>query len=109
MSPHSFMVNALDHCVKRPLKMTQELFVALELSQKKIRQMKIWMYLNDYMHIIVHPHILVRATSEQFPPARVTFRSVSAKESHWLQPLLVLTICWCPDTSKCGHAISFEP
>ena len=55
---------------------------------------------------IARPHLLVRATTERFPPARATFRSVLASESHWLQPLLVLTVRWWPDTTKCGLAIS---
>ena len=58
--------------------------------------------------IIVRPHLLVRVTSERFPPARVTFRSVLANESHWLQPLLVLTVRWWPDTNKCGRAIRVD-
>ena len=44
--------------------------------------------------VIVHPHLLVRATNERFLPARATFRSVLASESHWLQQVLVLTIRW---------------
>ena len=34
--------------------------------------------------VIAHPHLLVRATNERFPPTRGTFRSVLASESHWL-------------------------
>ena len=45
------------------------------------------------------------ATSKRFPPTRATFRSVLASESHWLQPLLVLTVRWWPNTSKCGCGI----
>ena len=45
---------------------------------------------------------MVRVTIERFPPARATFRSVLASESHWLQPLLVLTVRWWSGTSKCG-------
>ena len=56
--------------------------------------------------LIAHPHLLVRATSERFPKARATFRSVLASESHWLQPLLVLTVRWWPNTSKCGWGMS---
>ena len=41
-----------------------------------------------------HPHILVRATNEQFLPAGATFRVGSASESHWLQSVLVLTVHW---------------
>ena len=32
--------------------------------------------------LIAQPHLLVRATSEQFLPARATFRSVLTSESH---------------------------
>ena len=60
----------------------------------------------EFSHrIILHPHLLVRATSERFPPARATFRSVLASESHWLQALLVLTVRWWPGTNKCGWGI----
>ena len=52
--------------------------------------------------LIAHPHLLVRATSERFPPARATFRSVLASESHWLQPLLVLTVRWWPAPISVG-------
>ena len=55
--------------------------------------------------LIARPHLLVRATSERFPPARATFRSVLASESHCLQPLLVLTVRWWASTSVCGWAI----
>ena len=55
--------------------------------------------------IIANPHLLVRATSERFPPARATFRSVLANKSQQLQPLLVLTVRWWPGTSKYGWAI----
>ena len=44
--------------------------------------------------IIAHKHLLVRATNERFLPARATFKSVLASKSHWLQPVLVLTIRW---------------
>ena len=50
--------------------------------------------------------LLVRATSERFPPARATFKSVLARESHWLQPLLVFTVRWWSDTRKCGRVIT---
>ena len=49
--------------------------------------------------------LLVWATSERFPPARATFRSVLANKSQQLQPLLVLTVRWWPGTSKYGWAI----
>ena len=36
------------------------------------------------IHFITHPHLLVRATSEQFLPAGSTFRHGLASESHSL-------------------------
>ena len=60
----------------------------------------------DEFNIIARPHFLVRATINWFPPARATFRSVLSNERQWLQPLLVLTVRWWPDTSKCGRAIN---
>jgi hypothetical protein len=42
--------------------------------------------------LIAHPHLLVRASSERFLPARDTFRVELANESHWLQPVLVLSV-----------------
>jgi hypothetical protein len=36
----------------------------------------------------------VRAASERFPPAGGTFRAILASESHWLQPMLVLSVYW---------------
>jgi hypothetical protein len=44
--------------------------------------------------LIAHPHLLVQATSERFLPAWGTFRVGLASESHWLQPVLILTIHW---------------
>ena len=44
--------------------------------------------------LIAHPHLLVRAISERFLPARATFKSVLASESHSLQLVLVLTVQW---------------
>ena len=44
--------------------------------------------------LIAHPHILVRATIEQFLPARISFRVGFASESFWLQPVPVLTVHW---------------
>jgi hypothetical protein len=57
----------------------------------------------DWMHIICHPssHLLVQSTSDQFLPAWATFRTGTtfkaglASESHWMQPMLVLTVDWC--------------
>ena len=52
--------------------------------------------------LVAHPHLLVRATSERFLPARGTFRVRLASESHWLQPVLVLTIHWRPTPVSVG-------
>ena len=48
------------------------------------------------------PHNLVRATSERFLPAGGTFRAILSSESHWLQPLLVLSVHWWPAPSGVG-------
>jgi hypothetical protein len=42
--------------------------------------------------LIYSPHLLVWATSERFLPAEGTFRVILASESHWLQPVLVLSV-----------------
>ena len=52
--------------------------------------------------LIAHPHKLVRATNEQFPPAGTTFRVDLASESHWLQPVLVFTVHWWPTLVSVG-------
>ena len=46
--------------------------------------------------LIAHPHILVQANNERFLQAGATFSPGSASESHWLQPVLVLTVHWWP-------------
>jgi hypothetical protein len=46
------------------------------------------------LQIIAHAHLLVQARSERFLLARATFRVGLAGESHWMQPMLVLTIHW---------------
>ena len=43
--------------------------------------------------------------SERFLPARGTFKVGSTSESHWLQPMLILTRSLMTHTSKCGWAI----
>ena len=40
------------------------------------------------------PHLLVRATGERFLPAGATFKDGLVSESHWLQPVVVLTVHW---------------
>ena len=52
--------------------------------------------------LIAHRHLLVRATNERFLPARATLRSVVASESHWLQPVLILTVQWWPAPISVG-------
>jgi hypothetical protein len=44
----------------------------------------------------------VRATSERFLPTGGTFRASLASESHWLQPMLVLSIHWLPTPVSVG-------
>ena len=49
--------------------------------------------------LTAHPHLLVRATNEQWtiPTSRdhfQTFRASLASENHWLQPMLVLSVPW---------------
>jgi hypothetical protein len=46
------------------------------------------------MKLLPSPHLLVLATSEQFLPVGGTFRVILASESHWLQPVLVLSVHW---------------
>ena len=45
---------------------------------------------------IVHPYLLMRATSERFLPVGATFRVGLTSESHWLQLVLVSTVHWWP-------------
>ena len=44
--------------------------------------------------VITHPQLLVWVASERFLLAWATFRAGLASESHWLQPMLVLTVVW---------------
>ena len=54
--------------------------------------------------LIVHSHLLVRATNERFLPTRKIVKVGSASESHWLQPVLVVTVrrSLMECTSMCG-------
>jgi hypothetical protein len=63
--------------------------------------LEFWHELNWYS-VIHYPHLLVRATSERFLPAGGTFRATSTIESHWLQPLLVLSIHLWPAPTGVG-------
>jgi hypothetical protein len=42
------------------------------------------------------PHLLVLATIERFLSAGGTISAISSNESHWLQPMLVLSVHWWP-------------
>ena len=55
----------------------------------------LYTFLHDIC-LIAHLHLLVWATNERFLLAWATFRDGLARESHWLQPMLVLTIHWWP-------------
>jgi len=48
------------------------------------------------MKVMPSPHLVVLATNEQFLPTWDTFRAILANESHWLQPMLVLSVHWWP-------------
>ena len=48
--------------------------------------------------VIPSSHLLLMVTSERFLPAGDTFRVILASESHWLQPMLVLSVHWWPGT-----------
>ena len=54
------------------------------------------------------PHMLVLVTSERFLPTRVTFRVILARESHRLQPMLVLPVHWWPAPAGVGNVIEWE-
>jgi hypothetical protein len=56
----------------------------------------------EWVTPIAHPHLLMRATSEWFLPAWSTFKHDLASESHWLQPMLVLTVHWWPTLVSVG-------
>jgi hypothetical protein len=48
---------------------------------------------------------MVLATSERFLPAGDTYRVILASESHWLQPVLVLSVRWWPTPASVGRVI----
>ena len=58
--------------------------------------------------IIPSPHLLVMAISERFLPAGDIFRAILANESHWLQPVLVLSVHWWPTPASVGGYKSIE-
>ena len=47
---------------------------------------------NNVGQLISSPHLMVLTTNEQFLPTGGTFRVILASESHWLQPVLVLSV-----------------
>ena len=53
--------------------------------------------------LLPSPNLLVLATSERFLSARGTFRAILASESHWLQPMLVLSVRWWPTPASVGR------
>jgi hypothetical protein len=54
-------------------------------------------------------HLLVRATNEWFLPAWSTFRHGLASESHWLKPMLILTVhWWSTPVSVGGLIVTYE-
>jgi hypothetical protein len=55
--------------------------------------------------LIPSPHLLVLATNERFLPAGGIFRAILASESHWLQPVLVLTVHWWPTPAGVGRVL----
>ena len=60
-----------------------------------------------WISLIHSPHLLVRVTSERFLPAGGTFRAILASESHWLQPVLVLSIHWWPTPINVGGLLAY--
>ena len=58
--------------------------------------------------VIPSPHLLVLATSERFLPAGGTFRAILANESHWLQPVLVLSVHWWPAPTGVGRVLDAQ-
>ena len=55
--------------------------------------------------VIPSPHLLVLVTSERFLPTWGTFRTILASESHWLQPVLVLSVHWWPTPVDVGRVL----
>jgi hypothetical protein len=53
--------------------------------------------------LIPSPHMLVLATSNRFLSAWDTFRVILASESHWLQPMLLLSVHWWPTPAGVGR------
>jgi hypothetical protein len=59
--------------------------------------------------LLPSPHLLVLATSERFLPTWDTFRAILANESHWLQPVLVLSVHWWPAPAGVGSVYVSPP
>ena len=62
--------------------------------------------LGNTLGLIPSPHLLVLATNERFLPTWGTFRAILASESHWLQPILVLSIHWWPTPTGVGRVLA---
>ena len=57
----------------------------------------------SHVHLVmIHTHLLVWATSERFLPAGSLLRVGLASESHWLQPVSVLTVHRWPTPASVG-------
>ena len=54
-------------------------------------------------HLLPSAHLLVLATNERFLLAWGTFRAILASESHWLQPMLVLSVHGWPTPTCVGR------
>ena len=65
-------------------------------SRLASRLKKYFLKLGGVFLLIVHPHIPVQGTNEQFLQAGATFSLGLASESHWLQPVMILTVQWWP-------------
>ena len=67
-------------------------------------------FLSRVLHLLptrlIHsPHLMVRATSEQFLSVGGIFRAILASESHWLQPVLVLSVHKWPALAGLGSVL----
>jgi hypothetical protein len=55
--------------------------------------------------LVPSPHLLVLATNERCLPTRGIFEAILASESHWLQPVLVLSVHWWPSPVGVGWVL----
>ena len=90
----SYYVRAWSCCERPPPTFTHPRFWPMDRTGK------------DPRLLIPYPHLLVLATSERFLPAWSIFRAILASESHWLQPMLVLSIHWWPAPVGVGRVLA---